>query len=187
MSNSHILVWHYYLFMVRTVTEVGDQRYREEYGRYYDDFQVGDVYEHRPARTLTQTDNIWFTLLTMNMHPLHFDDEYGAESEFGRCLINSTLTLAVVTGMSVSDVSQKAVANLGWSDVRLSNPVFHGDTIHAESEVLSKRKSSSRPEDGVVTVRTIGYNQDGDEVIEFERTILVPSPPTTDGNDEQRT
>jgi len=109
--------------MVHRATETEENRYREDYGRYYEDFEVGDVYEHRPGRTITQTDNIWFTNLTMNIHPLHFDDEYGADTEFGECLVNSTLTLSVVTGMSVSVVSYKVVANLGWDNVRLSNPV----------------------------------------------------------------
>jgi itaconyl-CoA hydratase len=160
--------------MVKHTTEVEEGHYREEYGRYYEEFDVGDVYEHRPGRTITQTDNIWFTNLTMNAHPLHFNEEYGSESEFGECIINSTLTLAVITGMSVSDLSYKAVANLGWDNVDLINPVFAGDTLYAESEVLSKRVSSSRPKDGIVTVETTGLNQSDDEVISFERTILVP-------------
>ncbi|ODR83495.1 dehydratase [Haladaptatus sp. W1] len=160
--------------MVRRTNEVGEGRYREEYGRYYEDFKVGDVYEHRPKRTITQDDNIRFTLLTMNNHPLHFDDTYGEDTEFGECLVNSTLTLSVVTGMSVSDVSYKTVANLGWDDVRLTNPVFHGDTLSAESEVLGKRESESRPDDGIVTVETRGYKQTDEQVIEFERSMLIP-------------
>jgi itaconyl-CoA hydratase len=160
--------------MVRRVREVGENRYREDYGRYYEDFEVGDVYEHRPSRTVTQNDNIWFTLLTMNTHPLHFDDEYGKDTEFGECLVNSTLTLSIVTGMSVSDVSYKTVANLGWNDIRLSNPVFVGDTLSAESEVLDKRESESRPDDGIVTVKTTGFKQTGEEVISFERSMLIP-------------
>lgn len=160
--------------MVREVREVDENRYREDYGRYYEDFEVGDVYEHRPKRTITQQDNVQHTLLTMNNHPLHFDDEYGSETEFGECLVNSTLTLSVVTGMSVSDVSYKTVANLGWDEVRLPNPVFHGDTLSAESEVLEMRESESRPGDGIVTVRTTGYKQTGDPVIEFERSMLIP-------------
>ncbi len=161
--------------MVRNVIEVGENRYREDYGRYYEDFTVGDVYEHRPARTITQTDNIWFTLLTMNTHPLHFNDEYGAETEFGECLVDSTLTLAIVVGMSVSDVSYKTVANLGWDKVRMPRPVFHGDTLYAESEVLEKRRSESRENDGIVTVKTTATNQDGDVVMKFERTMLIPT------------
>lgn len=160
--------------MVRKVREVGENRYREDYGRYYEEFEVGDVYEHRPGRTVTQVDNAWFTLLTMNTHPLHFDETYGADSEFGQCLVNSTLTLAIVTGMSVSDVSYKTIANLGWDDIKLTNPVYHGDTLFARSEVLDKRESESRPGQGIVTVKTTGVKQTGEEVIEFERTMLIP-------------
>ena len=154
--------------------QVGHQRYRESFGRYYDDFIVGDVYEHRPGRTITETDNIWFTLLTMNKHPLHFDNAYAAKTEFKRPLVNSCLTLSIVAGMSVSDVSQKAIGNLGWNDVKLTAPVFVGDTIYAESEVLSKRESASRPGQGLVTVRTIGKKDDGTQFMSFERTVLVP-------------
>ena len=136
--------------------KIGPQRYRESFGRYYDDFTVGDVYEHRPGRTITESDNTWFTLITMNTHPLHFDKEYAAKSEFKRPLVNSCLTLSRVVGMSVSDISQKAIGNLGWNDIKLTAPVFVGDTIYAESEVLAKRESASRPGQGLVTVRTIG-------------------------------
>jgi acyl dehydratase len=154
--------------------EVGRQRYRESYGRHYEDFAVGDVYEHRPGRTITEYDNTAFTLLTMNTHPLHFDAAYAAKSEFGRPLVNSTLTLAIVVGMSVSDVSQKAIANLGWTDIRLTAPVFAGDTIYAESEVLETRESKSRPTQGIVRVRTTGKKADGTIFMTFERTVLVP-------------
>ena len=152
---------------------VGPHRYRESFGRYFEDFEVGDVYEHRPGRTITETDNTWFTLLTMNTHPLHFDQEYAKASEFGRTLVASPLTVALMVGMSVSDVSQKAIANLGWRDIRLTHPVYPGDTLYAESEVLEKRESKSRPEAGVVTVRTVGRNQEGIVVCTFDRTILV--------------
>jgi itaconyl-CoA hydratase len=154
--------------------QVGSQRYRESFGRYYEDFVAGDIYEHRPGRTITETDNIWFTLLTMNTHPLHFDNAYAAKSEFKQPLVNSCLTLSMVVGMSVSDVSQKAIGNLGWNDIRLTAPVFVGDTIYAESEVLSKRESASRPGQGLVTVRTIGKKSDGTQFMSFERTVLVP-------------
>jgi len=119
--------------MIAVAQEVGPRRFRESYGRYFEDFTVGDVYEHRPGRTISEADNTWFTLLTMNQHPLHFDAAYAARSEFGRPVVNSCLTLAIVAGMSVSDVSQKAIANLGWNDIRLIAPVFVGDTIYAES------------------------------------------------------
>jgi itaconyl-CoA hydratase len=154
--------------------QVGQQRYRESFGRNYDDFVIGDVYEHRPGRTITETDNIWFTLLTMNKHPLHFDNAYAAKTEFKRPLVNSCLTLSIVAGMSVSDVSQKAIGNLGWNDIKLTAPVFVGDTIYAESEVLAKRESNSRPTQGVVTVRTTGKKADGAVFMTYQRTILVP-------------
>ena len=160
--------------MVVERQQVGAKRYRESYGRYLEDFEVGDVYEHRPGRTITEYDNISFTLLTMNTHPLHFDAAYAAGTEFGKPLVNSTLTLAIVTGMSVSDVSQKAIGNLGWDKVKLTAPVFAGDTIYAESEVLSKRESKSRPTQGIVTVRTTGKKADGTPFMTFERTVLVP-------------
>lgn len=160
-----------------SVTEVAPGRYRNDPGRWYDDFVAGDVYEHRPGRTITETDNAWFTLLTMNTHPLHFDAVYAAATEFGKPLVNSALTLAMVVGMSVSDTSQRAVANLGWRDIRLLNPVFVGDTLYAESEVLSKRASKKRPTQGVVTVRTTGKKADGTAVIVFERSFLVPMRP----------
>jgi len=159
--------------MVQNARPLGGQRYRESFGRSFEDFAVGDVYEHRPGRTVTQADNTWFTLLTMNTHPLHFDEQYGKASEFGRCLVASPLTVAILVGMSVTDVSQKAIANLGWREIRLPHPVFPGDTLYAESEVLEARESKSRPEAGLVTVRTTGRNQDGTVVCTFERTILV--------------
>jgi len=160
--------------MTHTHQEIGPQRFRESFGRYYEDFQPGDVYEHRPGRTLTETDNIWFTLLTMNKHPLHFDNAYAAKSEFGKAVINSCLTLSTVVGMSVSDVSHKAIGNLGWNNIRLTAPVFVGDTLYASSKVLSKRESSSRPTQGIVVVHTVGVKADGTQVIDFERTVLVP-------------
>ncbi|HXS28411.1 MAG TPA: MaoC family dehydratase [Steroidobacteraceae bacterium] len=160
--------------MVSKSQSVGPSRYRESFGRCYEDFAVGDVYEHRPGRTITETDNTWFTLLTMNTHPLHFDSAYGARTEFGRPIVNSCLTLSIVVGMSVSDVSQKAIGNLGWNDIRLTAPVFAGDTIYAESEVIAKRESASRPTQGVVTVRTTGKKADGTTFMTFERTVLVP-------------
>ena len=160
--------------MVAEAKPVGEQRYRESYGRYLEDFEIGDVYEHRPGRTITETDNTWFTLLTMNQHPLHFDREYGEKTEFGQVLVNSCLTISLVTGMSVSDISQKTIANLGWDKVRLSGPVFIGDTLYAESRVLSIRESNSRPNQGIVTVESVGKKQDGSQVISFERSMLIP-------------
>jgi itaconyl-CoA hydratase len=141
-------------------------------GRVYEDFEVGDVYPHTLGRTVTQNDNILFTLMTVNPNPIHFDAYYAAQTEWARPLVDSTFTLALVTGLSVSDLSMNAV-NLGWDEVRLPAPVFEGDTIYARSEVLERRESRTRPHQGIVKVRTIGFNQDGTIVIELKRTILV--------------
>ena len=142
-------------------------------GRFFEDFSVGDRFRHPLGRTITETDNVWFTLLTNNTHQIHFNADYAARTEFKQPLVVSTLTLAIVTGLSVGDISQNSVANLGWDKVRLPNPVFAGDTIYAESEVLEARPSKSRPTNGVVRVRTRGFNQRGETVIEYERTVLV--------------
>lgn len=144
------------------------------YGRDLEDFAVGDVYEHRPGRTVTSADNIHFSLLTMNRHPLHCDEAYAEGTEFGQTLVNSTLTLAIVTGLTVDDVSARAVANLGWREVKLTAPVFVGDTLYARTKVLDVRESQSRPDAGVVTTCTEGYKQDGAVVLRFERAILAP-------------
>lgn len=144
-------------------------------GRYLEDFRVGDVYRHANGRTVGEADNTWFALLTNNPHQLHSNADYAARTEFGRPLVVSTLTLAVVTGLSVPDVSQNAIANLGWDEVRLLAPVFAGDTLYAESEVLEVRESSSRPGQGIVRVKTRGFNQRGETVIEYQRTVLVPA------------
>lgn len=160
--------------MTQTHQEIGPQRYRESFGRWFDDFRVGDIYEHRPGRTITESDNTWFSLLTMNTHPLHFDAEYAKKSEFGRPLVVSSFTVALLLGMSVTDISQKAIANLGWKEIRMTAPVFVGDTLYAESEVLDCRLSKSRPGQGIVTVRTTGRNQHGVAVCDFVRSVLVP-------------
>ena len=159
--------------MAAESVRVGDKRFRSRYGRYYEDFNVGETYEHRPGRTISEADNTWFTLLTMNTHPIHFDTEYARHTEFGRPLVVSTLTLSLLVGMSVSDTSQKAIANLGWERITLPKPVFVGDTLYAESTVLDKRASESRPDQGIVRIRTLGRNQRGEVVCEFERTMLV--------------
>ncbi len=161
--------------MVKGIKDLGNNRYRETFGRYFEDFEIGHIYEHRPGRTITQSDNTWFTLLTMNTHPLHFDEEYGKVTEFGKTLVNSTFTVAVMVGMSVSDVSQKAIANLGWTDIVLPHPLFVGDTLYAESEVLEKRLSESRENCGIVTVKTTGTNQDGVVVASYKRSALIPT------------
>lgn len=142
-------------------------------GRFFEDFAVGDVYQHPLGRTVTTTDNMWFTLLTQNTAPIHFDHHYAAQTSFGKPLVDSTFTLALVTGQSVTDLSQNVFANLGWDEVRLPHPVFEGDTIYSQSEVLEARESRSRPDVGVVTARTVGYNQEGVVVISFRRTLLV--------------
>lgn len=142
-------------------------------GRFFEDFETGDVYEHPLGRTVTTVDNMWFSLLTQNSAPIHFDHHYSAQTAFGQPLVDSTFTVALVTGQSVTDVSQNVFANLGWDEIRLPNPVFEGDTIYSRSEVLETRESRSRPEVGIVTVETIGYNQDGTVVIRFRRTIMV--------------
>ena len=131
--------------MVASAKQVGEGRYRESFGRAYEDFTVGDIYEHRPGRTITETDNTWFTLLTMNQHPLHFDPEYAANPSSAAASSPRPSRCRIVVGMSVSDVSQKAIANLGWTDIKLTHPVFPGDTLYAESEVLAKRELKSRP------------------------------------------
>jgi len=142
-------------------------------GRFFEDFQVGDVYQHPLGRTITETDNTWFTLMTMNTNQMHFNAEYAARSEFTRPLVVSTLTVAIAVGQSVTDLTQNAFANLGWDDIKMTHPVFAGDTLWSESLVLEKRESSSRPHAGIVTVRTRTINQDGDEVSSFKRTFLV--------------
>jgi acyl dehydratase len=142
-------------------------------GRFFEDFEVGDIYRHPLGRTVTTTDNIWFTLLTQNTAPIHFDHHYSKQTEFGEPLVDSTFTLALVTGQSVTDISQNVFANLGWDEVKLPNPVFEGDTIYSQSEVLIARESKSRPNVGIVTVNTTGYNQDGKVVIRFQRTLMV--------------
>ena len=146
----------------------------EQSGRHYEQFEVGDTYSHRPGRTISETDNTWFTLLTMNTHPLHFDKEYAKKSEFGQILVNSAFTVSLIVGMSVRDVSQNAIANLGWKEIRLPSPVFVGDTLYAESTVLEKRESKSRPHAGIVKVSTLGKKSDGTLVCDFERTMFIP-------------
>jgi itaconyl-CoA hydratase len=156
------------------MTRDGKRRIPTPMGRYLEDFVVGDVYVHRPGRTITESDNINFSLMTMNQHPMHCDAAFAAKSEFGRPLVNSALTLAIVVGMTVNDVSGKAIANLGWKNINLTAPVFPGDTLYAESEVLEKRISKSRPTQGIVTVETRAFKQDGTPVMDFVRSALIP-------------
>ena len=142
-------------------------------GRVFEDFEVGDIYEHPLGRTVTQADNVWFTCITMNTNPIHFDAEYASKTEFKRPLVNSCFTLALVTGQSVTDLTMNAVANLGWDAITLPHPLFEGDTVYAKSEVLETRESRSRPQTGIVRVKTTGRNQTGQTVIEFTRTFMV--------------
>src|SRR6185295_208390 len=142
-------------------------------GRVYEDFEPGDIYPHPLGRTVTTADNIWFTMMTQNTNPIHFDHAYAAKTEFKRPLVNSTFTLALVTGQSVTDLSQNVMANLGWDEVRLPNPVFEGDTIYFRSEVFEKRESNFWSNVGIVCVKTTGFNQDGKIVIEYKRTFMV--------------
>lgn len=141
-------------------------------GRTFEDFEVGQIIKHQIGRTITNVDNIWFTLLTNNGNPVHFDRHYAAQTEFGQPLVNSCFTLAVVVGLSVQDISRHAV-NLGWDDIKLPAPLFEGDTLYAQTEVLSLRESKSRPQQGIVTVKSTGFKQDGTVVITFTRTLLV--------------
>jgi itaconyl-CoA hydratase len=142
-------------------------------GRVFEDFTVGDVYEHPLGRTILDADNVWFSCLTMNTNPIHFDDEYAKQTEFKKRLVNSCFTLSLVTGQSVTDLTMNGVANLGWDEVRLPNPLFEGDTVYSRSEVLETRESKSRPNVGIVRVRTTGVNQDQTPVIEFTRTFMI--------------
>ncbi|MBS4024680.1 MAG: MaoC family dehydratase [Clostridia bacterium] len=145
----------------------------EAFGNYYEDFEPGRIFYHYPGRTITQTDNVWFTLLTMNTHPLHFNLDYCSRTEFGKPLVNSTLTLAMVTGMSVRDISQNAIANLSFDEVLIPKPTFEGDTLYAQTEVIERRESKSRPECGIIKVLTLGLNQNKEVVMTFKRNILV--------------
>ena len=157
-----------------SLQHINGNRYRESSGMYFDDFKVGDIIEHRPGRTITETDNTWMTLLSMNKHPLHFDKVYAAGTEFRQILVNSVVTFSIINGMTVDILSAKAIANLGWDNVKLPNPVFVGDTLYAESEILSVRSSKSRPAQGVIKIKTTGVKHDGLIVLTCERHFLVP-------------
>lgn len=146
---------------------------KEWRGRFFEDFAVGDVFRSRLGRTVTEADNVWFTCLTMNTNQTHFNAELAKDTEFGRPLVNSCLTLALVTGLSVPDTSENAVANLAWNDIQLPKPVFVGDTLWSETEILETRSSRSRPDAGIVRMRTRGINQRSEVVCRFERTFLV--------------
>jgi acyl dehydratase len=156
------------------VTDEDDAAPKRWRGRFYEDFGVGDVFASRIGRTISETDNTWFTALTMNTNQVHFNQAFAEQTRFGKPLVVSTLTLAVVVGLSVADTSENAVANLAWNDIRLPAPVYAGDTLWAESEVTALRESRSKPEIGIVSIRTRGINQRREVVIEFGRTFMVP-------------
>src|SRR3954468_24282155 len=160
---------------LRAYKRIGENRFREVRGLYYEDVTVGEVVEHRPGRTITEADNLWQSLLALNLHPLHIDAAYCEKTEFKRPLVSSLVTLSIVAGMSVQSTSAKGLANLGWDKVRLLAPVFAGDTIYAESEFLRKRLSKSRPHQGLVTCETRGLKADGTLFMTFRRTFLLPT------------
>jgi acyl dehydratase len=167
---------------------ITDQAGREasgahKYGRYLEEFQVGDTYRHWPAKTVTEAEDHLFCLLTMNHHPLHVNDVYASQSQQGRNVVAGPYVYSLVFGMTVSDVSGKAIANLATEELSHPNPVFHGDTLFAESEVLEVRPSSSKPDRGVVKVHTRAYNQEGTLVAEFKRTVLVSRDPEASGQE----
>jgi itaconyl-CoA hydratase len=164
--------------------EVAPGRYREDGGLRYEDYVIGAVFEHRPGRTITTTDNIWSSLLCLNTHPLHIDAIHASRTQFGRLLVSSLVTFGIVNGMTVKTISQQAVANLGWDKVRLSAPVFVGDTLYAETTITGARPSRTRAGEGIVTVHTVGLNQDGVQVIEFDRTVLATMRTEPGGTDD---
>ena len=159
---------------VSAYRQVGHQRYREQYGLNYEDFEVGLIFEHRPGRTITETDNTWQSLICHNTHPLHIDAVYAGKTEWKKPLVSSLVTFAIVGGMSLNSTSARGLANLGWDRVRMTAPVFVGDTIYAETTVLEKRLSKSRPNQGIVTVETRGLKADGTVFLSYERSFLVP-------------
>jgi len=154
--------------------KISKNRYKEDKGFYYEDFDPGIIIEHTPGRSITETDNIWQSLISMNQHPVHIDKAYAENAEFKKLLVSSLVTFNIINGMTVFSISQKCIANLGWKSVTLTAPVFVGDTLYAETEILSKRESKTRPEQGIIEVKTRGFNQGKIKVIEFERTLLVP-------------
>ncbi len=147
------------------------------FGRYFEEFEVGQVFEHWPGRTITETDNTWFSLLTMNQHPLHIDAHYAGQTQHGRPLVVGTLVFSIVVGLSVADISGRAIANLEYQEVKHVGPVFHGDTIYAETRVLDLHASRSKPDRGTVLVATRAYNQRDETVLTLRRIVLVPRRP----------
>ena len=168
---------------IRAYKKVGEGRYREVLGLYYEDVAIGEIVEHRPGRTVTEADNLWQSLLSLNPNPLHIDAAYCESTEWGRPLVSSLVTLSIVTGMSVKSTSARGIANLGWEEVRLLQPVFVGDTLYAESEFLDKRLSRSRPTLGIVTCATRGLKADGTLFLTCRRSFLLPTREHPAGDD----
>lgn len=160
---------------IRAYKRVGERRFREVHGLYYEDVAVGEIVEHRPGRTVTEADNLWQSLLALNQHPLHIDAAYAGKTEWGKPLVSSLVTVSIVAGMSVNGTSARGIANLGWEEIRLLAPVFAGDTLYAESEFLDKRLSRSRPHQGLITCETRGIKADGTLVLAYKRTFLAPT------------
>lgn len=154
---------------------LGGNRYRETIGFYYEEFVLGTIVEHRPGRTVTELDNVLMSTLSMNSSPLHIDAAFCGQGPWGQPLVSSLVTLSIVCGMTVRSTSGRAIANLGWERIRLVGPVFVGDTLYAESEIVDKRMSQSRPEEGIVCCRTTGTKSSGEPVLTFERSFLVPT------------
>ena len=150
------------------------------FGRYFEDFEVGQVFKHWPGRTITEADDTWFSLLTMNQHPLHIDEYYARQTQHGQRLVVGTLVFSLVVGMSVADISGRAIANLEYQEVKHTAPVFHGDTIYAESRILSKRESESKPDRGLIYLETRGFNQKNETVLTLKRTVLIPKRPSNE-------
>jgi acyl dehydratase len=145
------------------------------FGRYFEEFEVGEVLKHWPGRTISEADDTWFSLLTMNQHPLHIDAHYASQTHYGQRLVVGTLVFSIVVGMSVADISGRAIANLEYEEIKHVGPVFHGDTIYAESRILDKRKSQTKPDRGIVHVETHGLNQHGAIVLSLRRRVLIPN------------
>lgn len=162
--------------------KIAQNRYREAHGLFYEDLAIGLIIEHRPGRTITLTDNIWQSLIALNQSPLHIDAEYAKQTKFKNILVSSLVTFNIINGMTVNSISYNAIANLGWNNVVLKNPVFVGDTLYSESTVIAKRESKSKAHQGIVTIKTLGKNQHNQVVITLERTILIPKKIIHSGN-----
>jgi len=153
------------------------KRIRSEFGRYYEDFVVGSIIEHTPGKTITESDNNLFSLLTMNHHPVHLDWNYASRQQYGKVLVVGTLVFSVAVGLTVRDISGKAIANLAYHEVQHTGPVFIGDTIYAQTKILEKRLSKSKPDRGLIKVETEVFNQNKEKVLVFSRTVLIPVKP----------